>query len=300
MNKNLLSLADLNSRDVEKILRRALHLKKERNRGRFPQSLKWKTLAMLFEKASTRTRVSFEIAMRELGGFTVTLESATTQVKRGESYSDTARVLSRYADGILIRTFGQEILEEVARAASIPVINGLTDLYHPCQILADLMTMREFKKKIDKVCYVGDGNNIANSWIEAANLLDFHLVVATPPGFGPPDVVLRRLGLRKSKPIVITNDPVEAVRDADVVNTDTWFSMGQAFDESKQKMFRPFQLNRKLMQQAKQDAIVLHCLPAHRGQEITDEVIDGPQSKVWDQAENRLHVQKAILEALLK
>ncbi|MBI2083660.1 MAG: ornithine carbamoyltransferase [Deltaproteobacteria bacterium] len=297
MKKDLLTLLDLTPNTLEQLLKRALVLKKERKRGHLLYRLRGKTLAMLFEKSSTRTRVSFEIAMRELGGGTVSLERGSSQIGRGESYGDTARVLSGYAHGILIRTFGHSIAEEVAREASIPVINGLTDLAHPCQLLADLLTVREYKKGKAKVAYVGDGNNMANSWIHAAQRLQFPLAIATPKGYEPAAEVIEKIPGRST--IVLTNDPIEAVRGADVVNTDTWFSMGQEVTEEKREVFRPFQLNSTLLNHANKDAIVLHCLPAHRGEEITDEVMDGPQSRIWQQAENRLHVQKAILEMLL-
>ena len=295
--RDLLRLTDLTAKEIERLFNRTATLKKERQRRRFNHVLKGRTLAMLFEKASTRTRVSFEIAMRELGGDAVFLEGSSTQIGRGETYADTAMVLSRYAHGIMIRTYGHTNAEELALHATIPVINGLTDLYHPCQILADLFTIRECKKKVRKICYIGDGNNMANTWMEASALLGVPLTIATPPGFAPPDEILKK-DLTRS--IVMTQDPVEAVRDADVVNTDTWFSMGQEETEAKRKAFGPYQVNRELLKEARPDAIVLHCLPAHRGQEITDEVMDGPQARIWQQAENRLHVQKAILEMLMK
>lgn len=298
MKRNLLTLLDLKPAEIEKLFRRAALLKKERRRGHLLRTLRGKTLAMLFEKVSTRTRVSFEIAMREMGGDAVYLEGGTTQLGRGETYADTARVLSRYAHGIMIRTYGHRNAEELARAADVPVINGLTDLHHPCQLLADLLTIRECKRRVEKVAYIGDGNNMANSWILASFLLKIPLAVATPPGFEPAPEVFRQVG--GCRWIRQTHDPVEAARGADVLNTDTWFSMGQEEDEAKRKAFVPFQLNRELLQEAKKDAIVLHCLPAHRGEEITEEVMDGPQSRVWQQAENRLHVQKAILEMLLR
>ncbi|MBI4196528.1 MAG: ornithine carbamoyltransferase [Deltaproteobacteria bacterium] len=300
MKKDLKSLSDLSAKEIESLFRKATLLKKERKRGKVRGTLRGKTLAMLFEKTSTRTRVSFEIAMRELGGDAVYLESGTTQVGRGETYADTAKVLSRYAHGILIRTYGQGIVEELAKASDVPVINGLSDLYHPCQILADLFTVGENKRERRKVAYIGDGNNIANSWIQAALLLRFPLVVATPHGFEPDRQILEVARNQKDVSVIITDDPVEAVRGAAVVNTDTWFSMGQKEEEEKRRRFQPYQLNQKLLKEAAPDAIVLHCLPAHRGEEITDEVMDGSQSRIWQQAENRLHVQKALLEMLLK
>jgi ornithine carbamoyltransferase len=257
---------------------------------------------MIFEKPSTRTQVSFDVAMWELGGHSVSLNAASSQLGRGETYEDTGRVLSRYVHGIMIRTFAQSNCEELARASSVPVINGLTDDHHPCQILTDLFTVQETKKELQKtvVAYVGDGNNMANSWIEAAGVLGFSLRIGTPAGFGPSEDVLKRIDRNRARTILLTRDPVEAVSGADVVNTDTWFSMGQEVTDEKRKSFEPFQVNARLMKHAKNGAIVLHCLPAHRGEEITNDVMDGPQSKIFDQAENRLHVQKAILEILLK
>lgn len=299
MKKDLLSLFDLQPEDFEELFRRAARMKKERQRGRLRTPLKGKTLAMIFEKASTRTRLSFEVAMEELGGFAISLESGTMQLGRGESYADTARVLSGYVHGILIRTFGHNRAEELGRAASVPVINGLTDLYHPCQVLADLFTIREVRRSFGKICYVGDGNNMTNTWIQAALVLDLTLAIATPAGYEPEGALLEKIGLARSGRITLTRDPLEAVKGAGVVNTDAWFSMGQEEDSAKRKALRPYQVNRELLKVANPDALVLHCLPAHRGEEITSDVMDGPQSRVWQQAENRLHVQKAILEVLL-
>ena len=316
--KDLLSLDELSATDIQRVLARAVSLKKARKLGKNPQPLKGKSLGLVFEKPSTRTKVSFDVAMYELGGQAISLESTTSQLGRGETHLDTGRVLSRYLHGIVIRTFAQRNVEELAQGASVPVINGLSDLYHPCQILADLLTIQEVKKNVVKcnIAYVGDGNNMANTWVQAATILGFNLRIATPAGFELPAVILKHIDNAKGANIVVTLDPEEAVRGADVVNTDTWFSMGQELSsstssserraagsgetETKRKVFAPYQVNRALMQHAKKEAIVLHCLPAHRGEEITDEVMDGPQSRVWDQAENRLHVQKAILEMLLK
>ena len=303
MKKDLLSILDLTPDQVKKIFSRAAFLKKARKkRGRVLQTLRGKTLAMVFEKPSTRTRVSFDIAMHELGGHSVSLESQSSQLGRGETYRDTGRILSRYAAGIVIRTFAQRNAEELAAGADIPVINGLSDLYHPCQVLADLFTIQEVKGKGFKfnVSYVGDGNNMANSWILASMLLRFPLRVATPKGFEPSAGILKKIDLGSTGPILMTHDPTEAVRGADVINTDSWFSMGQEVSEEKRTAFLPYQVNQGLLKQAKRDAIVLHCLPAHRGEEITSEVMDGPQSHIWQQAENRLHIQKAILEMYLK
>lgn len=296
--RDLLTLAELSVAEIEAILSRAAALKKARRAGRLATTLKGKTLAMVFEKPSTRTKVSFEVAMAELGGHSVCLDGTTSQLGRGETYADTGRVLSRFAHGIVLRTFAQKSLEELAAASTVPVINGLSDLYHPCQILTDLLTARENGKNLKKAkfAYVGDGNNMANTWILAAKILGFTLKIATPDGFG----VSKDIDTKGYPNIVLTRDPEAAVRGADVVNTDTWFSMGQEVSDDKRQAFEPYQVNEELMSVAQKDAIVLHCLPAHRGEEITDEVLDGPQSRVFDQAENRLHVQKAILERLLK
>jgi ornithine carbamoyltransferase len=309
MKRDLLTPMDLSAPEILKILARASILKKARKKGQLAKTLKGKTLGMIFEKPSTRTQVSFDVAMWELGGYSVSLNSSSSQLGRGETYADTGRVLSRYVHGLMIRTFAQSNCEELARAATIPVINGLSDLHHPCQILADLMTVQEAKNDLSKcqIAYVGDGNNIANSWILAALIIGFSLRIGTPAGFEPLPDILKMIDRNKARTIVLTRDPVEAVSGADVVNTDTWFSMGQESPKDssdalgiKRKAFEPFQVNAGLMKRAKKDAVVLHCLPAHRGEEITDDVMDGPQSRIFEQAENRLHVQKAILEMLLK
>jgi ornithine carbamoyltransferase len=300
VKKDLLSLFDLESRDIDAILKQARSLKSLRGKKKHPHSLEGKTLAMIFEKSSTRTRVSFEVAMTELGGHAISLNSQESQLGRGESYKDTALVLSRYVHGIVIRTYSQRNIEELAQYSSVPVINGLSDLYHPVQILADLMTILEAKgdlKKV-KVAYVGDGNNVANTWINASIILGFELNVACPKGYLPSGTLLTEM---TSYPqISILSDPVEAVKSADVIYTDTWFSMGQKEDPKKKESFLPFQVNSDLLSHAAADAIILHCLPAHRGEEITNEVIDGPRSYVFEEAENRLHVQKAILSLFLK
>lgn len=302
MKRDLISLMDLKPREILALLDRAAVLKKLRARKRLTQSLRGKSLGLIFEKPSTRTKVSFDIAMYELGGHTVNLDATSSQLGRGESYEDTARVMSRFVHGIVMRTFSQANLNRMARVATVPVINGLSDQHHPCQVFADLMTIQEHKSRKLKlnICYVGDGNNMANSWIMAAVLLKFPLAVATPKGFEPSKEVLKIIDSGKCANIVVTQDPVEAVRKADVVNTDTWFSMGQKVSDEKRRLFEPFRVDRELLRHASPGAIVLHCLPAHRGEEITEDVIDGPQSRVWDQAENRLHVQKAILEMLLR
>jgi ornithine carbamoyltransferase len=260
-----------------------------------------KTLAMIFMKASTRTRVSFEAGTYQLGGHALFLSPRDVQLGRGEPIADTARVLSRYVDGIMIRTFAHQDIEELAKFADVPVINGLTDLVHPCQVLADLLTVRQHvKKKLEDltVTWIGDGNNMANSWINAAYRFGFELRIACPEGYEPADHLVERA--KKEAKILITRDAAEAVKGADVVNTDVWASMGQE-DEQKQRerSFRGFTVSSALMKKADRNAIFLHCLPAHRGEEVAADVIDGPQSRVWDEAENRLHMQKAIMAALM-
>lgn len=303
MPRHLLTVFDLTADEIHQLFERAVWIKKQQKAGKPHQPLTGKTLAMIFEKPSTRTRVSFEVAMYQLGGHALHLSVQATQLGRGESYEDTARVLSRYVDGITIRTFEQERVESLARAATIPVINGLTDLSHPCQILTDLLTITEERGGLKdcRICYVGDGNNIANSWIEAAIVLGFPLAIATPPGYEPAATLMQRVQREGHVQITIGHDPVAAVKGAHVVNTDTWVSMGQEGDDvdRKRDYFASFQINAALLAHARKDAIVLHCLPAHRGDEITDAVMDGPQSRIFSEAENRLHLQKALLEMLM-
>jgi len=299
---NLLTILDLEKSDIDHLIERAASLKERRKRGIPHQSLAGKVLGLIFEKASTRTRVSFETAMCHLGGSAIFISGRDSQVGRGEPIKDTARVMSRYVDGVVIRTFGHEIVEEFSDYATIPVINGLTDLHHPCQVLADMLTIVEIKGgyKGLRVAWVGDGNNMANSWIEAAARLGFDLVLACPEGYSPDSALLEKARSEGRGGIDIVTDPHEAVEGADVVNTDVWASMGQEDEQSGRcKTFKGYQINGALMESAKSDAIVMHCLPAHRGEEITEEVLEGTQSVVWDQAENRLHMQKAILEKLL-
>ena len=260
-----------------------------------------KSLAMIFMKASTRTRVSFEVGTYQLGGHALFLSPRDVQLGRGEPIADTARVLSRYVDGIMIRTFAHQDIEELAKHADIPVINGLTDMVHPCQVLADLLTVRQHvKTKLEDlvVAWIGDGNNMANSWINAAYRFGFELRIACPEGYEPADHLLERA--KKTAKVTVTRDTSEAVKGAHVVNTDVWASMGQE-DEQKQRerAFRGFTVNSGLMKKADKSAVFLHCLPAHRGEEVAADVIDGPQSRVWDEAENRLHIQKAIMAALM-
>ncbi len=255
-----------------------------------------KSLAMIFMKASTRTRVSFEVGAWQLGGHALFLSPRDVQLGRGEPIADTARVLSQYVDGIMIRTFGHAEVEELAKFATVPVINGLTDLLHPCQILADILTIRQHQGSLDgkKVAWVGDGNNMANSWINAAYRLGFDLTLACPEGYEPDSEILKRA--QGTANVRVVRDPAEAVEGVDVVNTDVWASMGQEEEQAiREKAFAGYMVDAPLMKRAKHDAIFLHCLPAHRGEEVAAEVIDGPQSVVWDEAGNRLHIQKAIM-----
>ena len=302
MKKDFLSVYDLTRKDFDRIFSHAATLKAMLKDGIIYQPLAGRTLGMIFDKSSTRTRLSFEAGMYQLGGLAIYLNSRDTQLGRGETIADTARIVSRYLDAVMIRTFSQESVEEFARHADIPVINGLTDLMHPCQIVSDLFTIVEKKGTCAglKIAYVGDGNNVANSWIDAAAKLPFKLALACPKGYDPDARILERGRKKALKGVSLHRDPVHAVKGADVIYTDVWASMGQeAEQEARAKVFEGYQVNRKLMQHARPDAIVMHCLPAHRGEEISAEVLDGPRSVVWDEAENRLHVQKAILEILV-
>jgi ornithine carbamoyltransferase len=303
MKKDLLSEYDLERADFEFIFEEAHRLKRMLREGKEHHLLKGKTLGMIFDKSSTRTRISFEVGMFQLGGVSLFLSNRDTQLGRGELIADSARIMSRYLNGIMIRTFSQESVEEFARHATIPVINGLTDLLHPCQMLSDLFTIIEKRGTYEglKVAYVGDGNNMANSWINAAARLPFHLDLACPDGYDPDAAILKRGIAEAPAGVVLHRDPAEAVRDADVVYTDVWVSMGQEAErQEKMKRFQGYQVNRALIDRAKKDVLVMHCLPAHRGEEITAEVIDGPRSVIIDEAENRLHVQKAVMEILMR
>ena len=302
MKKDLLSFAGMQPSDFEEIWRRAARLKKLLKEGREHASLQGKALGMIFDKSSTRTRISFEVGMYQLGGIALFLNSRDTQIGRGETLADSARMMSCYLNGIMIRTFAQGSVEELARYASIPVINGLTDLLHPCQILADLYTIQEKKGSYEgvRVAYIGDGNNVANSWIEAASRLPFELALACPEGYDPDARLLEESKKDRKGRVQLYRDPFEAAGNADVLYTDVWTSMGQEAESmERKKIFNNYQINGRLLGVAKKDAMVMHCLPAHRGEEITAEVIDGPQSVVIDEAENRLHVQKAVLEILM-
>jgi len=303
--KHLISINDLRLEEIEKIFSVAEKLKKELKGGIEHHLLKGKTLGMIFSKSSTRTRVSFEAGMYQLGGYSLFLNSNDIQIGRGEPIYDTAQVLSRYIDGIMIRTYAHSDVEDLAKYGTIPVINGLTDLMHPCQALADLFTVYEHKGSLKglKLAYVGDGNNVANSLLHGCSKVGMNIAVAVPKGYECDEGIFseaKEEAKLTGSEIILTEDPTEAVNNADVVYTDTWVSMGQeAEKEQRVKTFLPYQVNAKLMQNAKADAIFLHCLPAYRGCEVTEEIIDGPQSVVFDEAENRLHVQKAIMAMLM-
>ncbi|MFC1501759.1 ornithine carbamoyltransferase [Elusimicrobiota bacterium] len=308
MAKNLLSIYDLSQKQIWEILKLALDLKKNK---KAPKLLEGKTLGMIFEKPSTRTTVSFAVAMHQLGGFPLLLNAQNLQTKRGESLHDTSLTMSRYVDGVVFRTFKHADVEEYIKWSSIPVVNGLTDLEHPCQVLADILTVIEKKKirnpadlKKIHVAFVGDGNNIANSWLGAAGLLGFKFTLARPSGYGPDKKILIKAYYHAKKTgakIEVLTDPKQAVKDADIVYTDVWISMGDESQKKKRKnAFKKYQINQKLLCLAKKDCYVMHCLPANRGEEITADVMDGKQSIVFDQAENRLHLQKAVLAYLLK
>lgn len=295
--RDFLALSDFSGDELRGLLERARALKA----GEDSAKLSGQSLAMIFRKSSTRTRVSFEVGMTQLGGHALFLSDRDSQIGRGEPIPDTARVLSRYVDGIMIRTFAHEEVEELARHATVPVINALTDLLHPCQILADLQTMaEEFGAAHEErtVAWIGDGNNMANSWINAAARLGFSLRLACPEGYDPDSEILARA--RESGDVHLLRDPAEAVEGADVVTTDVWASMGQE-DEAQERMqaFQGYLVDEALMSAARPEAIFLHCLPAHRGEEVTEAVIDGPQSRIFDEAENRLHAQKAIMLELM-
>ncbi|MFA7405769.1 MAG: ornithine carbamoyltransferase [Pelobacteraceae bacterium] len=303
MTRHFLALHDYTKAELDVMLILAAELKAQQ-KSKIPHKLlDGKTVALIFEKASTRTRVSFEVGVFQLGGHGLFMSSANSQMGRGEPIKDTARVMARYCDGVMIRTFGQEIVEEFAKYSDVPVINGLTDLFHPCQIMADLQTVIEHKKSCEglKYAWVGDGNNMANTWIEAAAIFGFELRLACPVGYEPDAGVMAWANGKAPGRITLTTDPKVAVAGADVINTDVWASMGQeAEQKEREKAFVGYCLDDALLALAKPDCVVLHCLPAHRGEEISDSVIEGKNSVVWDEAENRLHIQKAIMATLIK
>ncbi len=303
--EHLLTLHDLSSEEIFQILKLAKKLKRELKEGVLHPVLRGKTLGMIFTKSSTRTRVSFEVGMSQLGGQALFLSSNDIQLGRGESIYDTAKVLSRYLDGIMIRTYKQSDVEELAEFGTIPIINGLTDLVHPCQILADLQTIEEHKGKLEgiKLAYIGDGNNIAHSLLYGCAKVGMDVAIASPKDYTCNEEIAlnakddaRKTGAK----VLLTEDPVEAIKDADVVYTDTWCSMGQDAEKAERiKAFQGYQVNGELFKHAKDDAIFLHCLPAYRGYEVSEEVIDGPHSVIFDEAENRLHAQKAVMQILM-
>ncbi|MBT9167502.1 MAG: Ornithine carbamoyltransferase [Syntrophomonadaceae bacterium] len=303
--RDFLTVQDFNKEELYEILRFALQLKQETKAGLEHRLLLGKTLGMIFQKASTRTRVSFEVGMFQLGGYALFLSATDLQIGRGEPVKDTARVLSRYLDGIMIRTFDHSEAEELAAFADIPVINGLTDLLHPCQAMADLMTILEQKGKLAglKLAYLGDGNNVAHSLLLACSKMGLNVAVASPKGYEMQAAIVAKAkesAVASGASITLTTDPLEAVAGADILYTDVWASMGQEAEyQLRFKAFQHYQLNKELLKKAADNAMVLHCLPAHRGEEISDEVIEGSQSFVFEQAENRLHVQKAIMAKLI-
>lgn len=303
--KDLLTLFDYSKEEIGDIIQLAVELKKLTKAGKCPPLLEGKTLGMIFEKHSTRTRISFEVGMKQLGGNGMFMHSRDLQIGRGESVYDTGHVLSGYLDGIMIRANSHEMVKELAEHASIPVINGLTDMYHPCQALADILTIHEVKGYTQglKIAYIGDGNNVAHSLVIASAYMGMHIAVATPVGYEPNAEIMEKakvIALQNGGSLFVSNDPVEAVVNADVIYTDVWTSMGQ--EEEMQKRladFKEFQINEALVANAKNDYIFLHCLPAHREEEVSTAVIDGPNSYIFQQAENRLHAQKAVLASLM-
>lgn len=303
--RDFLTISDFTSQEIRLIMDAAHDLKKELKEGIPHPVLQGKTLGMIFTKPSTRTRVSFEVGMYQLGGYALFLSAQDIQLRRGESLPDTARTLERYLDGIMIRTFAQEDVEELAQYASIPVINGLTDLVHPTQVIADLMTIEEHLGRLEgiKLAFIGDGNNVAHSLLQICAKMGVHMTIACPPGYEPSAEIVagaRQDAAETGARLEIVEDPLEAVKDADAVYTDLWASMGQEQEqEERAKVFQRYQVNSELLKRANPGAVVLHCLPAHRGEEITDEVMDGPQSVVFDEAENRLHAHKAIMALLM-
>ncbi len=300
MKKDFLTLSDFSSKEIHSLLQRASELKSGKDTSACP--LIGKSIGIMFDKTSTRTRISFQTGIYQLGGQPIYINTKELQLGRGETIEDTAKTLSRYLHGIVIRTYAHSIVEILANNATIPVINGLTDLHHPCQALADMLTIIEKKRGLEdmQIVYIGDGNNVANSLIEAAELMGMRLIVACPKGYEPDSTVYEK-AIASNARIKIVSDPEKAAANADVLYTDVWISMGQEREvERRRQTFKKYQLNKRLLSLAKPDAIVMHCLPAHRGEEITAGVIDSPQSVIFDQAENRLHSQKALLEMLIK
>ena len=301
MKKDFLSITDIDEHELENIVADAIRLKRLKSAGTAHELLRGKSLAMIFEKASTRTRVSFEVGMTDLGGHALFLNPQDMQLGRGEEVRDTARALARYVDAVMIRAYRHTSVEDLARHSTVPVINGLSDAQHPCQVLADIMTLTErFGDLRDlKLTWVGDGNNVCNSWILSSPLTGMEIVVASPPDYRPDEALIDQARAAGGRVRIVT-DPEEAVRDADVLYTDIWVSMGDEEERAERlKALRRYTIDAHLLAQAPPDALVMHCLPAHRGEEIADDVIEGPQSIVWDQAENRLHAQKALLVRMI-
>ena len=303
MNKDFVSIADYSRADIENIFKLTKELKDKTKAGEEHHICKGKTMSMIFAKPSARTRISFETGMYQLGGYALYLSPTDIGIGKREAVKDIARVLSRYNDVIMARLFEHKHMKELAKHATVPVINGLTDYNHPCQIMADIYTIKEHKRRHTdlKITYLGDGNNIANSWINLAAKIPLHLVICSPSGYEPDKTTLTQARKKNISQVDVIDDPVKAVKKADVIYTDVWASMGQEEEAAeRRKVFMPYQVNSDLMKNADKDALVMHCLPAHRGDEITDEIVDGPQSIVFDEAENRMHVQKAIIASLLK
>ena len=302
MVKHFLSIADLSREEIEELLELASEIKAKQKKGEETPYLKGKTLAMVFQKPSARTRISFEVGMYQLGGYALYLAPTDIGVGTREAVKDIARVLARYNDGVMARLFGHEDILEMAEYSSVPIVNGLTDLLHPCQVMADVLTIKEHRNGLEnlKVTFVGDGNNLAHSWLNFASRYPMHLTLAIPEGYDPNQQILQAAKDAGISQIEIFRDPKQAVKDADVIYTDVWASMGQEAEAQKRKRdFAGFQVNDELMSHARKDTLVMHCLPAHRGEEITDSVIESPNSIVFDEAENRLHAQKAVLVKLM-
>jgi ornithine carbamoyltransferase len=302
MKKDFLSINDLDEDALEGIVAEAMHLKRQKSNGAAHELLRGKSLGMIFEKASTRTRVSFEAGMTDLGGNALFLNPQDLQLGRGEEIRDTARVLARYVDAVMIRAYRHETVEEFARWSSVPIINGLSDRLHPCQVLSDIMTLQERFSDLEdlKLAWIGDGNNVCNSWVLSSSLTGMEIAVASPPEYRPKDALVEQARSAGGR-VTIHTDPAEAVVDADILYTDIWVSMGDESERAARlKAFAGYSIDSRLVELAPDDALVMHCLPAHRGEEISDDVIEGPKSIVWDQAENRLHAQKALLVQLIK
>ena len=303
MKKDFISIADYSRKEIEAIFDLTKELKDKVKAGEEHHLCKGKTMSMIFAKPSARTRISFETGMYQLGGYSLYLSPNDIGIGKREAVKDIARVISRYNDIIMARLFDHKHMLELAEYASVPVINGLTDYNHPCQIMADMFTIKEHKRRHTdlKITYIGDGNNVANSWINLAAILPFHLVICSPSGYEPDKNSVAYAHKKNISEVEVINDPEKAVKKADVIYTDVWASMGQEAEaEARHKIFKSFQVNSELMKFADKDALVMHCLPAHRGDEITDEILDGPQSIVFDEAENRMHVQKAIIVKLME